>query len=310
MKSFDGRRVAFVAGLVLLAGTAPLAAQELGSYVLPAPDPVLQRRLVAVLRDAPYRQLIAQKRLSVSLVDITDPDAPRYAAIDDDRMRYAASLPKIGILLGVFDQVDRGNLEYSPELREELERMIRNSSNRASSAMIRRVGFQEIADVLQDPRYELYDTDRQGGIWVGRGYGSGLGLWRRDRLANTSHGATTRQTARFFVMLERGELVSEWASTEMKEILSNPAIRHKFVLGLSDARPTSRIYRKSGTWRNFHADAALVERGGRTYVAVALLESPTNSSQGVLASLIVRLDEIIFEPIVGATEVTERPTGR
>ena len=72
------------------------------------------------------------------------------------------------------------------------------------------------------------------------------------------------------------------------------------MLGLENARPRSVVYRKSGTWRNYHADAALVERDGRAYVAVVLLESPTNSSQGVLASLIVRLDDLIFRPSLSA----------
>ena len=281
----------------LLAGSAvcalPAAAQQ-SSYRLPAPDVSLQMGLTAILNEGPYQRLIRERRLSVALVDITDLDRPRYAGYDADRMRYAASLPKIGILLGVFDQVERGRIRYTPELRGRLELMIRNSDNRTSSELIRLVGFQNIARTLQDPRYELYDRDRRGGIWVGRGFGSGVGTWQRDPLSNISHGATARQAARFFVLLERGELVNEWASSEMKSILSEPAIHHKFVLGLENEHPDSRMYRKSGTWRNYHADAMLVERDGRRYVAVALLESPTNSTQGVLASLIVRLDDLIF----------------
>ena len=263
------------------------------SYVLPPPDSLLQAKLDSVLRQPPYRRLIAEKRLSVALVDITDLERARYAGHDADRMRYAASLPKIGILLGVFDQIEKGNIEYTEAFRTRLELMIRNSDNKTSSDMIRLVGFQKIADALLDPRHELYDRDRKGGIWVGRGYG-GLGVWRRDPMANTSHGATARQTARFFVMLERGELVSPWASAEMKSILAEPRIHHKFVRGLETAQPGSVIYRKSGTWRNYHADGALVERGRRKYVAVALLESPTTSSAGVLASLIVQMDALVF----------------
>jgi beta-lactamase class A len=180
-------------------------------------------------------------------------------------------------------------------MRGRLELMIRNSDNRTSSELISVVGFQNIARVLEEPRHQLYDRSRRGGIWVGRGFGSGVGLWRRDPLANSSHGATARQAARFFVLLERGELVSPWASAEMKSILGDPALHHKFVLGLERTHPDSRIYRKSGSWQNYHADAALVERDGRKYVASVLLESPTLSSQGVLASLIVRLDSLIFE---------------
>lgn len=280
--------------LLLLASApgAPVRAQT--SYTLPAQDLHLQQGLTGILNEAPYQRLIRERRLSVALVDITDLDHVRYAGYDADRMRYAASLPKIGILLGVFDQVERGRLRYTPELRGRLERMIRNSDNKTSSDMIRLVGFQNIARTLQEPRHQLYDRDRRGGIWVGRGFGSGLGLWRRDPMSNISHGATARQAARFFVMLERGELVSPWASGEMKSILAEPRIHHKFVLGLENAHPNSKMYRKSGTWQNYHADAMLVERDGRKYVAVALLESPTNSSQGVLASLIVRLDNLIF----------------
>ena len=280
--------------IVLMVGGKPAVVSSQESYALPAPDAALQAGLTRVLRQPAYQRLVAQQRLSVAFADITDLDNVRYASHDDDRMRYAASLPKIGILLGVFDQIEKGAIEYTPALRGRLELMIRNSDNRISSEMIERVGFENIAATLEDPRHELYDPARNGGIWVGRGYGGVMGLWRRDRMGGTSHGATARQTVRFFVLLERGELVSPGASAEMKSIMADTRIHHKFVLGLETARPGSVIHRKSGTWRNYHADAALVERDGRKYVAVALLESPTASTGGVMASLIVELDNLVF----------------
>jgi len=291
--------VCFAALFLLLAlTTAPSSstAQRPTSYTLPQPDSALQAGLMSVLNRPPYRRLINERRLSVALVDITDPDDVRYAGHDADHMRYAASLPKIGILAGFFDAVDQGRIRYTATHRGRLERMIRNSDNRISSEMIRLVGFQNIARTLQDPRFELYDRKRQGGIWGGRGYGSNVGLWRRDPQSNISHGATARQAARFFVMVDRGELISPWASSEMKSILGEPAIHHKFVGGLEGARPGSRIFRKSGTWQNYHADAAIVERDGRKYVAVVLFEARTTSSDGTLSSLIVRLDDLIFRP--------------
>jgi len=269
------------------------------TLVLPEPDAQLQDGLQSVLNQSPYRRLIQERRLSVALVDLSDPVAIRYAGVDDDRERYAASLPKIGILLGVFYQIDQGRIRYTPELRRKLELMIRRSDNAISSEMIRLVGFQTIADALRDPRYQLYDPEsRGGGLWVGRGYGNGVGLWRRDPVGNTSHGATARQVARFLVMMDRKMLVSDWASTEMKSIMGNPQIKHKFVAGLS-SRPGSRIFRKSGTWKDWHADAALVERDGKKYVAVALAES--RSGGAVLSSLILRLDDLV---------VTGRPVAR
>ena len=58
-----------------------------------------------------------------------------------------------------------------------------------------------------------------------------------------------------------------------------------------DARPGSRIYRKSGTWHQWHGDAALVERGGKRYVATALCEDPDGSH--ILERLILALDDCI-----------------
>ncbi len=261
--------------------------------VLPRPDSALQTGLNRVLHDPSFKNLVEQGNLSVALVDMSNPERLRYAARNDNRMRYAASLPKIAIMLGVFDQIEQGNLEYTPKLKKKLERMIRYSDNPASSELIERIGFDNIANTLRDPRYELYDPDRAGGLWVGKDYGGPLGYWERDPINNISHGATARQVARFMVMLERGSLVSPWASKEMKEIMGHPAIHHKFVLGL-DARPRSRIFRKSGTWKNWHADAAIVERDGKKYVAVALLES--TAAKGVLSKLIVRMDDLIHRP--------------
>jgi beta-lactamase class A len=128
-------------------------------------------------------------------------------------------------------------------------------------------------------------------------------------VGNTSHGATARQVARFLVMMDQGMLVSPWASNEMKSIRGNPLIKHKFVAGLS-SRPGSRIFRKSGTWKHWHADAALVERDGKKYVAVALAES--SSGGAILSSLILHLDDLVMtgRPVVRGAQEGRLPDGR
>ena len=60
-----------------------------------------------------------------------------------------------------------------------------------------------------------------------------------------------------------------------------------------DARPGSRIFRKSGTWHQWHGDAALVERDGKRYVAVALCEDANGGN--ILERLIVALDDCVPE---------------
>lgn len=233
----------------------------------------------------------AEGRLAVSLVEVSERARPRYAGINDDRMIYAASLPKIVVLLAAFEKVQDGLLSYSSRLKETLTRMIRFSSNTDASQAIHAVSFPYIASVLTAPKYRFYDPRQNGGLWVGKAYGGQRDQWQRDPLHNLSHGATSRQVAKFFFLLDRGELVSPRYSAEMKEILSDPGIHHKFVKGLEQNRPGARIYRKSGTWRNWHSDAALIERDGKRYIAVALMEDPNGGE--ALSRLIVELDDII-----------------
>ncbi|GBC60431.1 hypothetical protein DENIS_1383 [Desulfonema ishimotonii] len=254
-------------------------------------DPVLQQGLEARIDALSFRPAVADKSLCVALVDITDPVDPRMASLNGNQMMYAASLPKIAILLGAFERISRGEMALDRDTRDTLTRMIRNSSNSAATEMLNRVGRSFLLNLLQSPRYRLYDPDYNGGIWVGKPYGKSP-AWKRDPLCNLSHGATVLQVARFYYLLENGRLVSPELSREMKAILGKPAIHHKFVRGLESARRNAEIYRKSGTWKQFHADSAIVERDGRRYIAVALARSPEGGRW--LSRLIVALDDLIF----------------
>jgi beta-lactamase class A len=170
--------------------------------------------------------------------------------------------------------------------------MIRNSSNQAATEMLNMVGKAYLAKLLQSPRYRLYDPEKNGGLWVGKEY-SKSGAWKRDPLHNLSHGATALQVARFYYLLQTGRLVSPELSRQMKTILGDPAIEHKFVKGLRSVHPESRIYRKSGTWGQYHADSAIIEHDGRRYIAVALAKSPQGGKW--LTDLIVAMDKLVFQ---------------
>ncbi len=253
-------------------------------------DPVLQKGLERCLTILKLKQAAQRKDLSIVLVDITKPSRPRMAYINPNEMMYAASLPKIAILLGAFERIASGEMTLDEETHAKLAMMIRNSSNRAATEILNQVGKAYLADLLQSPRYRLYDPERNGGLWVGKEY-SKSGAWKRDPLHNLSHGATALQVARFYYMLQTGQLVSPEHSRQMKEILADPAIKHKFVKGLESKDPDHRIYRKSGTWRQYHSDSAIIEHGGRRYIAVALAKSPLGGKW--LSDLIVVMDDLI-----------------
>jgi beta-lactamase class A len=182
-------------------------------------------------------------------------------------------------------------MKLDARTEQALVDMIRVSSNTAATAMMNEVGKDYIARVLLSPRYRLYDPKHNGGLWVGKDYGK-AGLWKRDPLHNLSHGATAMQVARYFYMLQRGRLVTPEYSAKMKEILSNPGIYHKFVGALAQVNPAADLFRKSGSWRTYHSDSVIVERGRRAYIAVALSDSPEGKYW--LKKIIVAFDGIIF----------------
>jgi beta-lactamase class A len=256
-------------------------------------DPRLQKALVTRLGSLHLQNATERKQLSVVVVDITDTSSPRMAYVNPNEMMYAASLPKIAILLGAFEKIASGEMDLNDETLEKLKLMIRYSSNAAATEILHRVGMDYLAELLQSPRYRLYDPEKNGGLWVGKDYAKAP-AWKRDPLHNLSHGATALQVARFYYLLETGQLVSPELSKLMKSILADPAVEHKFVKGLKDIQPDSEIYRKSGTWGPYHSDSAIVEHHGRRYIAVALAKS--SKGERWLQKLIVALDDIICPP--------------
>jgi beta-lactamase class A len=279
--------------IILLVLSIPVSAQQRNRSLGESCDPKLQKALVTRLGSLHLQYATARKQLSVVVVDITDTSSPRMAYVNPNEMMYAASLPKIAILLGAFEKIASGEMDLNDEILEKLKLMIRNSSNVAATEILHRVGKGYLAELLQSPRYRLYDPEKNGGLWVGKDYAKAP-VWKRDPLHNLSHGATALQVARFYYLLETGQLVSPELSRLMKSILADPAIEHKFVKGLKEIQPDSEIYRKSGTWGPYHSDSAIVEHHGRRYIAVALAKSVRGERW--LQKLIVALDDIICPP--------------
>jgi beta-lactamase class A len=258
-------------------------------------DPALQAGLEAVLDDLGLKQAARDGRLAVTVADITSLGTPRVASVNGDAMMYAASLPKIAILLGAYHKAQSLGTAIPEDLREDVVQMIRYSSNTSATRVLEWVGREDLLALLQSPGLRLYDPEHNGGLWVGKDYASS-NAFHRDPLHNLSHGATTLQVARLFYLLEAGELLNPAHTREMKAALGDPGIDHKFVKGLA-GHPEARIYRKSGTWKSFHADGALVESGGRRMVLVALAEDPRGGQW--LADLAAPLHDLVLATAPG-----------
>ncbi len=255
-------------------------------------DKDLQKELERRLKQNKFwAKLIHNEKMAVGLVDISDSSNIKFARVNGDLMMYAASLPKLAILLAAMQSLEDGGLRETSTIRRDMRIMISRSDNDAATRMIDRMGFEKIESVLTDPKYELYDAESGGGLWCGKRYARDSKRYP-DPLMGLSHGATVTQVCRFYYMLAMGQLVNRKRSIQMLDVLSDPEIHHKFVNTLDSIAPGVKLYRKSGTWRNWHSDSVMVwGPAWRKYILVGLIDN--KQGEHILRELIPAVEEIL-----------------
>lgn len=244
----------------------------------------------AVTANPVWAKLLAEGRMNIGLVDMSDPGVERFASINGRNMIYAASLPKIAVLAAALDAIERGELKATEEVRNDLRLMIARSNNQATTRTIDRVGFENIERTLTDESCELYDPEFGGGLWVGKRYAAG-GRRYPDPIKGISHAATAEQVCRFYYLLAHNALVSPEASMEMREYLVDPELHHKFVNTLDRLAPQADVYRKSGSWRTYHADSVWVDGPERNYIFTALIDDP--NGEQICRELMAVIDQML-----------------
>lgn len=256
-------------------------------------DTALQFKLEnELMANKEWAELINKRKMAVGIVDLSDPDNVRFARVNGRHMMYAASLPKIAILLTAMDAIEKGELKETTEVKKDMRLMISKSNNPASTRMIDRLGYDKIESVMTDPKYAFYDEENGGGLWVGKRYGGG-GATNREPLKNLSHAASVSQVCRFYYLLAHGKLVNEQRSKQMLEIMEKPELHHKFVNSLDRIAPNARLFRKSGTWRTYHSDSILVwgEDKSRRYILVALIDDPRGEQ--IIRNLVRPVEKVL-----------------
>jgi beta-lactamase class A len=255
-------------------------------------DRRLQARLDLPLKQQTlWQSLISEQKMAVGLVDLSDPNLPRFAQVNGNTMMYAASLPKIAVLLAAFQGLEDGALQETPGLRADLIEMIRRSDNFATSQVIGRIGLRRIAAVILDPRYRFYDQKHGGGLWVGSDYGPHLEE-NPEPLKNLDHAATVNQACRFYYLLAYGRLINRERSRQMLKILAFPDLDDKFIHALGGSVPSNHLYRKSGEWKLWNSDSILVWNGTwRRYILVAMVEHA--QGENILRQLLPAMEQIL-----------------
>jgi beta-lactamase class A len=222
-------------------------------------------------------------------VGVLDLRTHRLALVRPDKIDYAASVPKIAILLAWFHEHPEAATKLDTHTRHELGLMIKVSDNAMASKYSQQLGLKRIQEILGS--YGFYDAKHGGGIWMGKHYAK-AGERVLDPVGGHSHGATVRQLLRFYLLLEQGKLVSPAASKTMREIFASPEIAHrddKFVKGL--AGRDVQILRKAGWWETWFHDSAIITGSGRHYLVVAM----THHAKGddYLAEFAAAVDDVM-----------------
>lgn len=232
-------------------------------------DPVLQAELEKINAGLRAKHGMTTEQTALGVLDLK---TLRLAMIHPDRGEYAASVPKIGILLAWFQLHPQAATNLDAQTRHELGLMAKASDNEMAAKVSQEMGLKQIQAVLDS--YHFYDKDQGGGIWIGKHYGKG-GERIGDPVGDHSHAATVRQLLRYFLLLEQAKLISPEASSTMREIFESPDIPHdriKFVEALSDRNV--QIIRKWGSWEDWKHDAAVITGPRRHYILVALTHHP------------------------------------
>ena len=122
-------------------------------------NPALQEKLAAI--DATLRGQYGMTTEQVAL-GVMDLKHLRLAMIHPDRIDYAASVAKVGILLAYFQLHPEAATHLDPQTRHELGLMAKASSNEMAAKYSRAMGLTQIQQVLNS--YHFYDTNHGGGI--------------------------------------------------------------------------------------------------------------------------------------------------
>jgi len=269
-----------------------------------------------------YRNLLKIKRdhtlddLGISFYDAETTVQWSYNA---DAWFHAASTMKLAVLLGVFRQVDRGELALDAQVhvrnrftsivnqepfmldlardadpdvyghlgktltvRELAYWMITKSSNLATNLLVDVIGIPTIQLALDELEIDGIKVLR--GVEDSRAFDAGL-----------NNEVTAHGLLKLLRLIAEGKAYSQQACDEMLEILLDQQYRSGIPAGLPKA---ARVAHKTGNISTVHHDAGIVYLEGRKpYVLVILTQFPAEQGRG---TAVADLSRDIFNALAGS----------
>jgi beta-lactamase class A len=252
----------------------------------PQPSANLQRFLDETARTVVSRfadRKLAENQLSITLIDMRDPQHPTTASFRGNERVYPASVVKLFYLAAVERWLEDGKVQETPELKRAVRDMIVDSSNEATQYVLDVLtqttgGFELPPKEMEEWQYKRNAVNR---------YYSALGFqninvnqktfcedaYGRERVSRGPKGEnrnklTTDATARLLYEIVTRRAVTPNRSDRMMELLKrtytgtstdNDDQGHGFTGKALQGIENARLWSKAGWTSTTRHDAAYVE---------------------------------------------------
>jgi len=288
-----------------------------------SPDRVAARESVAAAETSLYASVLKIKEkhaLAALGIAFYDSETTLQWSFNADAPFHAASTMKLAVLLGVFRQIERGELtadapvhvrnkftsivdrrpymldvsrDGDPELYAHLGRtmtvdelayqMITSSSNFATNLLVDVLGVPVIQRALQEMGVEGITVIR--GVEDQAAYDAGM-----------NNAVTANGLLKLLRLILEGKAYSPQASERMLQILLDQRFKSGIPAGLPEA---ARVAHKTGNISTVHHDAGIVYLQGRKpYVLVILSQFDAAPSRG---NAVAEVSRDIYECLAGMT---------
>lgn len=225
-------------------------------------------------------QKLLDKQLSITLIDLRDPQHPLTASYHGNERIYPASVVKLFYLAATHHWLEDKKIQDTPELRRAVKDMIVDSSNEATQYIVDVVthttgGFELPTKKMEDWQYKRNAVNR---YFASLGY-TNINVnqktfcedaYGREQVSRGPNGEnrnklTTDATARLLMEIATGKAVTAARSAEMMTLLKREYTGkgddqgHSFTgIALSGVEG-ARLWSKAGWTSTTRHDAAYIE---------------------------------------------------
>jgi len=294
-----------IACFLVSASLSPVLARTQVSAKTPA------RTLQSLVDEAARKTLekfaekkLDEKQLSITLIDLRDPDHPVKASFRGNERIYPASVVKLFYLAATHRWLEDKKIEDTPELRRAVKDMIVDSSNEATQYVVDVITHTTAGYELPPQEMAEWQEKRNA---VNRYYSS-LGYtninvnqktfcedaYGRERVSRGPNGEnrnklTTDATARLLMEIVTGKAVTSGRSAQMMELLKREYAGtskdsddqgHGFTGIALQGMEGVRLWSKAGWTSTTRHDAAYLELpDGSKFVLVTFTTDHANERE-------------------------------